>query len=87
LARAHFSSPQITFAHWEFEAGADIHAHDHEQEEVWHVVKGKLEITIGRETKVAGPGMVAVIPKHVRHSVKALTDGMAIVVDYPLREM
>jgi quercetin dioxygenase-like cupin family protein len=82
-----FSSPQMTFAHWEFEKGSDIHEHGHAQEEVWHIMKGKLEVTIGKETKVAGPGMVAIIPKNERHSVKALTDGMAIVADYPLREM
>jgi quercetin dioxygenase-like cupin family protein len=82
-----FSSPQMTFAHWEFDKGSDIHAHGHKQEEVWHIVKGKLEVTIGKETKIAGPGMVAIIPKNVRHSVRALTAGMAIVADYPLREM
>jgi hypothetical protein len=25
------------------------------------------------------------VPSNVRHSVKALTDGRAIIVDYPLR--
>ncbi len=28
---------------------------------------------------------VAIVPSNVRHSVKALTDGRAIIVDYPLR--
>jgi hypothetical protein len=29
--------------------------------------------------------MAGIIPANVRHPVKALTDGRAIVVDYPLR--
>ena len=31
------------------------------------------------------PGMVGIVPSNARHSVKALTDGRLIVVDYPLR--
>ena len=82
-----FHSPQMTFAHWEFDQGSTIHEHNHVQEEVWHIVSGELEITIGAETRTVGPGTVAVVPKNVHHSVKALSDGKAIVVDYPLREM
>lgn len=80
-----FSSPSMTFAHWDFAAGATIHEHSHEQEEVWHVLEGELELTIGGEAARAGPGMVAVVPAHAAHAVTALTDGKAIVVDHPLR--
>jgi len=82
-----FHSPQMTFAHWDFDKGSTIHEHDHDQEEVWHIVAGRLEIIIGAEKRAVGPGMVAVVPKGVRHSVRALSDGKAIVVDYPLRQM
>ena len=37
------------------------------------------------ETEVAGPGMVAIVPAGVSHSVRGITDGKAIVVDWPLR--
>ncbi|MGH9664405.1 MAG: hypothetical protein ACRD9L_08295 [Bryobacteraceae bacterium] len=30
-------------------------------------------------------GLVVIVPGNVRHSVKALTDGKAIIVDYPAR--
>ncbi len=33
------------------------------------------------------PGLVGIVPSNVRHSVKALTDGRGIIVDYPLRTM
>jgi quercetin dioxygenase-like cupin family protein len=76
----------MTFAHWDFAAGSTINEHRHAQEEVWHVIEGELELTIGGESARAGPGMVAVIPADTPHAVAALTDGKAIVVDHPLRE-
>jgi quercetin dioxygenase-like cupin family protein len=80
-----FHSASMTFAHWEFAAGSTIHAHAHDQEEVWHLLGGKLEIPIGGATAVAGPGMVAIVPAGTSHSVRALSDGKAIVVDHPRR--
>ena len=83
----YFDSPSMTFAHYAFDAGATIHGHSHEQEEVWHVIDGELEVTIAGATQKAGPGFVAIVPPHTMHEVKALTAGKAIVVDYPLRQM
>jgi quercetin dioxygenase-like cupin family protein len=80
-----FHSGAMTFAHYEFDAGSTIHAHSHEQEEVWNVIEGELEVTIAGRALVAGPGMVAIVPPHTAHSVRALTDGKAIIVDHPLR--
>ena len=80
-----FDSQNMTFAHYEIAAGADIHPHSHANEEVWHVIEGELEVTIAGVTRVAGPGAVAMVPPDTIHSVKALTDGRAIVVDHPLR--
>src|SRR5579863_6231643 len=81
-----FHSGSMTFAHYEFDAGAAIHEHHHPQEEVWNVVEGQLEVTIAGEAHVAGPGMVAIVPPETPHKVRALTDGRAIIVDHPLRE-
>ena len=82
----YFNSPSMTFGHYEFDEGAEIGAHDHVQEEVWHVIEGRLEITIGPSTYVAEPGFVAIVPPNTTHAVKALTPGRAIVVDHPVRE-
>jgi unsaturated pyranuronate lyase len=81
-----FHSPSMTFAHYEFTGGASIHEHFHAQEEVWEVIEGELEVTVDGVTQIARPGMVAIVPGNVRHSVRALTDGRAIIVDYPIRE-
>lgn len=81
----YFHSVNMTFAHYEFVKGATIHEHFHPQEEVYEVIEGELEITIDGVTQIARPGIVALVPSNARHSVKALTDGRAIIVDHPVR--
>src|SRR5262249_34972994 len=80
-----FHSPSMTFAHYEFRAGSSVHEHHHPEEEVWQVLEGQAEITVGGESQVVGPGGAAIVPGNVRHSRRALTDGRAIVVDHPVR--
>jgi mannose-6-phosphate isomerase-like protein (cupin superfamily) len=53
-----FNSLNMTFVHYEFDAGASIHRHHHEQEEVWNVLEGELEVTIDGVAQVARAGMV-----------------------------
>jgi quercetin dioxygenase-like cupin family protein len=81
----YFHTTNMTFAHYDFVRGASIHEHFHPQEEVYEVVEGELEITIDGLAQTAKPGVVAIVPSNARHSVKALTDGRAIIVDYPAR--
>ena len=81
----YFHSASMTFAHYDFVRGASIHEHFHPQEEVYEVTEGELEVTIDGAAQIARNGLVAIVPAGVRHSVKALTDGRAIIVDYPLR--
>ena len=80
-----FHSANMTFAHYEFARGSSIHEHFHPEEEVYEVIEGELEVTIDGVTHSARPGLVAIVPSNVRHSVIALTDGRAIIVDHPAR--
>jgi|SRR5579862_1248871 len=83
----YFDSPSMTFAHYEFDAGSSIHEHSHAQEEVYEVIEGELDITISGVTRRIAPGIVGIVPANALHSVKAITRGKVIVVDYPLREL
>jgi quercetin dioxygenase-like cupin family protein len=76
----------MTFAHYEFVRGSSIHEHSHPQEEVYEVIEGELEVTVDGVAQVLKPDLVGIIPANARHSVRALTDGRAIIVDYPLRK-
>jgi len=81
-----FHSENNTFVWWDFAADADIHNHRHSQEEVWLLIEGELEVTIGGEKTLVRPGMAAIIPPDTAHSVRVIQPGHAIVVDHPLRE-
>jgi quercetin dioxygenase-like cupin family protein len=81
----YFHSPNMTFAHYDFKRGSSIHEHLRPQEEVYEVIEGELEVTIDGVVQIARAGLVAIVPGNVRHSVKALTDGRVIIVDYPAR--
>jgi len=81
----YFHTATMTFAHYEFSAGSSIHEHVHPEEEVYEVIEGELEVTIAANLHIARPGVVAVVPPNVHHSVRALTDGRLIVVDHPAR--
>ena len=82
----YFDSPSMTFAHYEFDAGASIHEHSHPQEEVYEIIEGELDITIAGVTQRLRPGLVGIVPSNALHAVKAISSGRLIVVDYPLRE-
>jgi quercetin dioxygenase-like cupin family protein len=81
----YFHSANMTFAHYDFARGASIHEHFHPEEEVYEVIEGELEMVIDGEARIARSGLVAIVPANVRHSVKALTAGRVIIVDYPRR--
>jgi quercetin dioxygenase-like cupin family protein len=66
----YFHSDTMTFAHYDFVRGASIHEHLHDQEEVYEVIAGELEMTIEGVTQIVRPGIVALVPSGVRHSVQ-----------------
>jgi|HubBroStandDraft_6_1064221.scaffolds.fasta_scaffold380599_1 quercetin dioxygenase-like cupin family protein len=80
-----FSSQNMTFAHFTIEAGSQIPEHCHSNEEVWTVIEGELEVSVGADVIVAGPGCVAIVPPFNAHSVRAVTSSKAIVADCPVR--
>jgi len=80
-----FHCASMTFAHYDFKSGSTIHEHFHLQEEVYEVIEGELELTIDGVAHIVKPGLVAIVPSNARHSVRALTDGRAIIVDSPAR--
>ena len=53
----------------------------------WHAVEGKLELTIGEETRLCQPGDMFIIPGGTPHRARSI-DGRAVVLDVfsPVRE-
>jgi quercetin dioxygenase-like cupin family protein len=83
----YFNTMGMTFAHYEFDAGATIHEHAHPEEEVYEVIEGELEITVDGVAARVRPGLVGIVPPNARHFVRAITGGKLIVIDYPIRKM
>jgi len=81
-----FHSAEMTFGYYSVTAGSSIHEHAHENDEVWNVIEGELAITVAGQAKRLGPGEVAVVPPNALHSVTAITNARAIVVDHPRRD-
>ena len=76
----------MTFAHWRFDAGADLPAHSHPHEQVATFLEGTYELTVEGETRRFGPGEMAVIPPDATHGGRAITDCRILDVFHPVRE-
>jgi len=76
----------MTLSYVDIEEGCILPDHAHPHEQITHVLEGKLEFTMGGETRILEPGLVALIPSGVRHQAKALTDCKAVDVFYPVRD-
>jgi len=76
---------QMTFSYWVVEEGAALPSHAHPHEQITTVIEGRFEMTVGGETRLCEPGMVAVIPGGVTHSGRALTPCRIVDVFQPPR--
>jgi quercetin dioxygenase-like cupin family protein len=76
----------VTFAHWDIEAGSVLPEHHHVHEQVTRLMAGTFELTIGGETHRLQPGDMAVIPSNEPHSGRAVTDCVIIEVFQPARD-
>lgn len=77
---------RMTVGQFRILAGSTLPAHSHPHEQITTVVEGRLEFTLGGETTILQPGVVAVIPPNALHSGKALADCLVVDVFCPVRE-
>ncbi len=80
-----FHSENMTFAYYDLDAGASLHAHSHENEEVWHIIDGDVDLTLDGETRNVTAGNAAIVPPGTTHAVAVKNGCRVIVVDYPVR--
>ena len=60
--------------------------HKHPHEQTGFLVSGRLDLTIGNETRQQGPGDSWCIPGDTEHGATALEDSVAVEVFSPVRE-
>lgn len=79
VARA-IHGERMTVAMVDLDPGAPVAEHHHENEQLGFVVQGSMEMKIGDETRLLGPGDTYSIPSDVPHSVlRAGPDGCVVV--------
>ncbi len=77
----------MMLSYLEMDAGAEVPLHHHPHEQGGMLLKGRLQLTIGDETRVVEAGSMFLIPPNTPHRAVAV-DGPAVVLDVfsPVRE-
>ena len=63
--------------------GPPDHVH-FSQEEMFFIVEGTYELTVGGETSTVGPGTIVFIPRNVVHRFKNVGDATGCMLDWSL---
>jgi len=63
--------------------GPPDHVH-FKQEEMFFIVEGTYELTVGGQTSTAGPGTIVFIPRNTVHRFKNVGDTTACMLDWTL---
>jgi len=86
ITRKIMSGKQGMMVWWHFDAGGHAAAHKHPHEQISWMIKGRMELRIGDETRSMVAGDIAVIPGGVEH--EAFFPEETEIVDFfaPVRE-
>ena len=86
ITRRLVAGDQCMLVVWQMKAGAHAAAHQHPNEQIFWMLKGKMEFRLGDERRTCGPGDVAVIPGGVEHEAWFPEDTEVIDIFAPPRE-
>jgi quercetin dioxygenase-like cupin family protein len=77
----------LMLSYLEMDSGAEVPLHQHPHEQGGILLKGKLQLTIGDETRIVEAGALFLIPPNIPHRAIAI-DGPVTVLDVfsPVRE-
>ena len=86
ISRRLVAGDQGMIVWWNIKAGGHAAAHRHPHEQIFWMLKGKMEFRLGDDRRVCGPGDIAVISGGVEHEAWFLEDTEVIDVFAPPRE-
>ena len=67
VSRRILSGEQGMIVWWSIQSGVHVETHQHPQEQIVWMLKGRMEFRIGEERRMCGPGDVVVIPGGREH--------------------
>ena len=86
ISRRILAGDQEMIVWWSMKAGAHAAGHQHPHEQIFWVLKGKMEFRLGTDRRICGPGDLGVIPGGVEHEAWFLEDTDVIDIFAPPRE-
>jgi mannose-6-phosphate isomerase-like protein (cupin superfamily) len=72
--------PDISVGLYVLRAGAVDRQSPHTEDEVYYVVDGRAQVTVGDETREVGPGSVVYVARTVPHRFHDIDEDMRILV-------
>ena len=85
--RGHYAhTDALTIGEVNLDANTVVPIHEHPHEQLTYVIDGRFQFTVGEETTILEPGMLAIIPGGVKHGGTTLTACRVIDVFSPVRE-
>jgi unsaturated pyranuronate lyase len=81
------SGSQMTFLNCEFEKGAIVEEHFHENEQISYVVQGLLKGVVGKKEYILRKGDAILIPPNVPHFWEALEKTITLEMFSPINQV
>jgi len=76
----------VTLARWELSKGAIFQKHQHPNEQISMIQRGRMRFVLPEGPREIGPGDILRIPPNTPHSAEVLEDCIAVDVFSPRRE-
>lgn len=84
--RQYVTGDRVTIARFDLKRGGVVPRHSHENEQVSHVLSGKLKFTINGQDVLLSAGEMLQIPGGLEHEVEVVEDTIVIDVFSPVRQ-
>lgn len=86
ITRRVIAGDQSMIVWWSILKGAHAASHSHANEQIFWMLAGSMEMRIGDERRICGPGEIGIIPGGVEHEAWFHEDTQVIDVFSPPRE-
>ena len=70
----------------EFQSGGATPEHRHVHDQVLHVIRGKMKLTIAGKDQILPAGQSCYLPSNVPHAAAALEDSLVLDTFHPIRD-